>query len=256
MLNLQKPLAIFDLETTGINITKDKIVEIAILKIMPDGSKKNYHSLVNPLMPIPEATSAIHGIKDADVANAPSFKDIANTIKQFIDNCDLGGYNSNRFDIPILTEEFHNVGIDINLKDRLMVDVAQIFMKMEKRTLEAAYKFYCNKALDNAHSAEADVNATYEVLMAQIAYYPNELQNDIAFLHTLSKGEDFADFSRRIKLVNDTPVFNFGKYKDQSVAEIFKREPQYYDWMMRGDFAKDTKQVISDIFNKTILKSN
>jgi DNA polymerase III subunit epsilon len=252
MLQLKRPLAILDLETTGITITTDKILEIAIVKIMPDGSEKKIIKRLNPGMPIPKASSDIHGILDADVANEPTFKDAANEIKMFLDNCDLAGYNSNRFDIPLLTEEFLRVGIDINLRDRKMVDVAQIFMKMEKRTLEAAYKFYCKKQLIDAHSAEADVRATYEVLLSQLEMY-GELENDVTFLHDFSKGEEFADFSRRIKLVNAEPVFNFGKYKEQSVATVFKKEPQYYDWMMRGDFAQDTKKVISEIFNRLML---
>jgi DNA polymerase III subunit epsilon len=252
MLQLKRPLAILDLETTGITITTDKILEIAIVKIMPDGSEKKFVKRLNPGMPIPKASSDIHGILDADVAHEPLFKDVANEIKMFLDNCDLAGYNSNRFDIPLLTEEFLRVGIDINLRDRKMVDVAQIFMKMEKRTLEAAYKFYCKKQLTNAHSAEADVRATYEVLLSQLDMY-GELENDVTFLHDFSKGEEFADFSRRIKIVNTEPVFNFGKYKEQSVATVFKKEPQYYDWMMRGDFAQDTKKVISEIFNRLML---
>jgi DNA polymerase III subunit epsilon len=252
MLNISRPLAFFDLETTGITITTDRILEIAIIKMMPDGTEKKLVKRLNPGIPIPKVSSDIHGILDADVANEPSFKDVANEIKMFLDNCDLAGYNSNRFDIPLLTEEFLRVGIDINLHDRKMVDVAQIFMKMEKRTLEAAYRFYCKKELINAHSAEADVRATYEVLLAQIETY-NELENDVNYLHDFSKGEEFADFSRRIKIVNTEPVFNFGKYKEQTVASVFRKEPQYYDWMMRGDFAQDTKKVISDIFNKLML---
>jgi DNA polymerase III subunit epsilon len=252
MLQLKRPLAFFDLETTGITITTDRILEIAIIKIMPDGEQVKKAFRLNPGIAIPEQSTAIHGITDADVADKPSFKQVANEIKQFLDNCDLAGYNSNRFDIPLLTEEFLRAGLDINFKDRKMVDVQQIFMKMEKRTLEAAYKFYCNKEIINAHSAEADTLATYEVLLGQLQRYP-DLVNDVDALHDISKGDDFADFSRRIKLNAGIPCFNFGKYKEQSVATVFSKEPQYYNWMMKGDFAQDTKAVITDIYTKLKL---
>jgi len=253
MLQLKRPIAFFDLETTGITITTDRIIDIAIIKIMPDGEQLRKTFRLNPGMPIPAPSTAIHGISDADVKDCPTFKTVANEIKQFLDNCDLGGYNSNRFDIPLLTEEFLRAGLDINLKERKMVDVQQIFMKMEKRTLEAAYLFYCGKKLENSHNAEADVQATYEVLLGQLERYP-ELENDIDALHNISKGDDFADFSRRIKLIEGTPCFNFGKYKEQSVAAVFEKEPQYYNWMMKGDFAQDTKAVITDIYTKLKLK--
>jgi DNA polymerase III subunit epsilon len=243
-LQLTKPLAFIDLETTGINVAKDRIIEIAIVKMMPDGSEKTYHSLVNPEMAIPQGSIDVHGITEEKVKDAPTF----------LDNCNLAGYNSNRFDIPLLYEEFVRAGITMDLKSRKQVDVAQIFMKMEKRTLEAAYKFYCNKPLENAHSALADVQATKEVLLAQLGYY-NDLAQDVEGLHEFSKGEDFADFSRRIKLVADVPTFNFGKYKDMSVIAIFTKEPSYYDWMMKGDFAADTKQVVSEIYTKLKLKN-
>jgi DNA polymerase III subunit epsilon len=253
MLQLTRPLAIFDLETTGITITTDRIIDIAIIKIMVDGSTQKKYFRLHPGIPIPEASSAIHGITDEDVKEAPTFKHVANEIKQFLDNCDLGGYNSNRFDIPLLTEEFLRAGLDINLKERKMVDAQQIFMKMEKRTLEAAYQYYCNKKLENSHSAEADAQATYEVLLGQLQRYP-DLGTDIESLHNISKGDDFADFSRRIKILNGIPCFNFGKYKEQSVASVFEKEPQYYNWMMKGDFAQDTKAVITDIYTKLKLK--
>ncbi len=253
MLQLNKPIAFLDLETTGINVNADRIIEIAIIKIKLDGTQDTLHLKLNPSMPIPPASTAIHGITDEDVALCPTFKDEANKIKQFIENCDLGGYNSNRFDVPLLAEEFLRAGLTVNLHDRKMVDVAQIFMKQEKRTLEAAYQFYCSKELKGAHSAMVDVSATVEVLFAQLNKY-NDLEPKVDFLHDYSKGEDFADFSRRIKLVNGEPVFFFGKYKEQSVKAIFTKEPQYYDWMMRGDFAQDTKAVISEIFNKLNLR--
>jgi DNA polymerase III subunit epsilon len=253
-LQLSKPLAFIDLETTGINVAKDRIIEIAIVKMMPDGSEKTYHSLVNPEMPIPQGSIDVHGITEEKVKDAPTFKQLAGDVKQFLDNCNLAGYNSNRFDIPLLYEEFVRAGVTMDLKSRKQVDVAQIFMKMEKRTLEAAYKFYCNKPLENAHSAVADVQATKEVLLAQLAHY-SDLAQDVDSLHEFSKGEDFADFSRRIKLVSGVPTFNFGKYKDMSVISIFTKEPSYYDWMMKGDFAADTKQVVSEIYTKLKLKN-
>jgi DNA polymerase III subunit epsilon len=252
MLQLKRPLAIFDLETTGITITVDRIIDIAIIKLMPDGAELKKYFRLNPGIPIPAQSTEIHGITNDDVKDAPTFKAVANEIKQFLDNCDLGGYNSNRFDIPLLTEEFLRAGLDINLKDRKMIDAQQIFMKMEKRTLEAAYQFYCNKKLENSHSAEADAQATYEVLVGQLQRYP-ELENNMDFLHDFSKGDDFADFSRRIKMLNGVPCFNFGKYKEQSVATVFEKEPQYYNWMMKGDFAQDTKSVITDIYTKLKL---
>jgi DNA polymerase III subunit epsilon len=253
-LQLSKPLAFIDLETTGINVSKDRIVEIAIVKMMPDGSQKSYNSLVNPEMEIPQASIDVHGITADKIKDAPTFKQIAGDIKQFLDNCDFAGYNSNRFDIPLLYEEFVRAGLTIDFKNRKQIDIAQIFMKMEKRTLEAAYKFYCNKQLDNAHSAVADVEATKEILLAQLEHYSDLAQN-VEGLHEFSKGEDFADFSRRIKLVNNVPTFNFGKYKDMTVVSIFAKEPSYYDWMMKGDFSADTKQVVSEIYTKLKLKT-
>jgi DNA polymerase III subunit epsilon len=252
-LQLTRPLAFFDLETTGITITTDRIIDIAIIKLMPDGEQQKKYFRLNPGVPIPAQSTAIHGISDDDVKDAPTFKQVANEIKQFLDNCDLAGYNSNRFDIPLLTEEFLRVGLDVNMKDRKMVDVQQIFMKMEKRTLEAAYQFYCNKKLENSHSAEADVQATLDVLLGQLDKY-DDLDSSVDALHNISKGEDFADFSRRIKINAGVPCFNFGKYKEQSVAAVFEKEPQYYNWMMKGDFAQDTKVVITDIYTKLKLK--
>ncbi len=251
-LQLQRPLAFFDIETTGTNITSARIIEIAIIKLMPDGSKVSKTKRINPDMYIPADSTAIHGISNDDVKDAPKFAEVANELKQFIDNCDLAGYNSNRFDIPILVEEFLRINIDINIRDRKMVDVAQIFMKKEQRTLSAALQFYCNKPLENAHSAEADTEATVDVLLAQLEKY-NDLEPNVEALHEFGKGEDYMDFSRRIKLVNDEAVFNFGKYKDQKVITVFKKEKQYYDWMMKSDFAYDTKNVITEIYKKMIL---
>jgi DNA polymerase-3 subunit epsilon len=252
-LNLKRPIACVDLETTGISITQDRIIEISIIKIFPDGTKEIKTRYINPQMPIPAEATAVHGISDSDVANEPTFKELANGIKQFLENCDLCGFNSNRFDFPILTEEFLRVGMEENFKDKHLVDVQQIFFKKEPRNLTAAYKFYCEKELQNAHSAEADALATFEILLAQLDKY-SDLQNDVESLGNFSKGEDFMDYSRRVKIVQGKPVFNFGKYKDKSVSEVLQKEPQYYDWIMKGDFALDTKNVISKLFHETMLK--
>ncbi len=252
-LTLKRPIACIDLETTGTSITQDRIIEISIIKVHPDGRRDIKTRRINPLIPIPAEATAIHGIKDEDVAQEPSFKDLANGIKQFLENCDLCGFNSNKFDIPMLTEEFLRVGIDIHFKDRHLIDVQQIFFKKEPRTLSAAYKFYCSKDLNDAHSAEADALATIEILYAQLERY-TDLEPSVEALSNFSKGEDFMDYSRRIKLLNGVPVFNFGKYKDKSVAETLKKEPQYYDWMMKGDFAQDTKNVVSKIFHEAMLR--
>ncbi|MBL7765191.1 MAG: 3'-5' exonuclease [Chitinophagaceae bacterium] len=252
-LNLKRPIACIDLETTGVSITQDRIVEISIIKVYPEGKREIKTRRMNPGIPIPKEASAVHGIYDADVAGEPTFRELANSIKQYIDNCDLCGFNSNKFDFPILTEEFLRAGLDVNFRDRHLVDVQQIFFKKEPRNLAAAYKYYCGKELIDAHSAEADALATFEILESQIERYA-DLENDVAFLGNFSKGDDFLDYSRRIKLTNDIAVFNFGKYKDKSVAEVFRSEPQYYDWIMKGDFALDTKNVVSKIFNQTMLK--
>lgn len=246
-------MACIDLETTGTSITRDRIVEISIIKIFPDGTREVRTRRINPTIPIPKEASDIHGISDADVAGEPTFRELGNGIKQFMDNCDLCGFNSNKFDFPILTEEFLRAGIEIDFRSRHMVDVQQIFFKKEPRHLAAAYKFYCAKELENAHSAEADALATVDILFAQVSHY-DDLENNMEFLGKYSNGEDFMDYSRRVKLVNDQPVFNFGKYKDKPVAEIFIKEPSYYDWMMNGDFALDTKNVISRIYFDSKLK--
>lgn len=254
-LNLKRPIACVDLETTGVSITQDRIVEISIVKIHPDGKQEIKTRRMNPGMPIPAEATAVHGISNEDVANEPSFKELANGIKQFLENCDLCGFNSNKFDFPILTEEFLRAGLEVNFRDRHLVDVQQIFFKKEPRNLSAAYQYYCNKEMINAHSAEADALATMEILFGQLAKY-SDLENNVEFLGNFSKGEDYMDYSRRIRLVNNIPTFNFGKYKDKPVSEVLKKEPQYYDWMMKGDFALDTKNVISKIFTETMLKKN
>ena len=254
-LILKRPLACVDLETTGVSITQDRIVEISIIKFHPDGRQETRTRRMNPGIPIPREASAVHGIYDADVAHEPTFRELANSIKQFLDQCDLCGFNSNKFDFPILTEEFLRAGMDVNFRDRHFIDVQQIFFRKEPRNLSAAYKFYCGKEMVDAHNAEADARATMEVLFAQIQHY-QDLGNTVEELALLSKGEDFLDYSRRIRLVDGIAVFNFGKYKDKPVQEILKKEPQYYDWMMKGDFAMDTKNVVSKLFHDIMLRKD
>ncbi len=253
MLQITKPIAFIDLETTGINLGTDRIVEIAIVKLLPDGTKTVKRKLINPEMPIPKASSDVHGITDSMVKDAPTFAQAAQELKQVLADCDLAGYNSNRFDIPLLIEEFLRSGIEFEMKGRRMVDVQNIFHKMEQRTLSAAYKFYCGKTLEDAHSAEADATATYEVLLAQMERYP-ELGTTVESVNKFLGDEQIVDFARRFIMSNGVEVFNFGKHKGQSVAEVLTREPQYYDWMMRGDFPQQTKQKLSEIFTKTKLK--
>jgi DNA polymerase-3 subunit epsilon len=253
-LNLKKPIAFFDLETTGISITHDRIVEIAVLKIHPNGLKETKTWLVNPTIPIPKEASDIHGIKDEDVADKPTFKEIAKQVDEFMSHCDLGGFNSNRFDIPLLVEELLRVDIDFKIPSRKFVDVQTIFHKMEQRNLTAAYKFYCGKSLENAHSAEADITATYEVLEAQIDRY-EELQNDVNFLSEFSSHNNNVDVAGRI-IYNDkmVEVFNFGKYKGKPVEEVLKTDPGYYGWLLKGDFSLHTKKVMSEIRLRSINK--
>jgi DNA polymerase-3 subunit epsilon len=255
MLQLQRPLAFIDLETTGVNLSSDRIVEIAIVKILPDGSRQVKRKLINPGIPIPQSSSDIHGITDEMVKDAPSFRQVGNEIKQFLDNCDLGGYNSNRFDIPMLMEEFLRADFEMDLTNRRMVDVQHIFYTMEPRTLSAAYKFYCQKELIAAHSAEADVEATIEVLLAQVERYKG-LGNSIDSILS-SIGEDkIIDYARRFVYDDQQQeVFNFGKYKGRRVTDVLKAEPQYYDWMMKGDFPLHTKMKLTEMLNKALLKN-
>lgn len=251
-LELSHPLAIIDLETTGINLATDRIIEIAIVKVLPDKTRSVKRKLVNPQMTIPKASTDVHGITDDMVKEAPAFKDIANEIKQFIGNADLSGFNSNRFDIPLLMEEFLRVGLEFDMQGRRMVDVQHIYHFMEKRNLAAAYKYYCLKELDGAHSAEVDASATWEVLEAQVEKYPN-LGTSIDSILEVVGEEPIVDFARRFILENDREVFNFGKHKGKSVADVLKREPSYYDWMMKGDFPLHTKSKLAEIMNRTIL---
>lgn len=255
MLQLKKPLAFIDLETTGVNLGLDRIVEIAIVKILPDGTKSIKRKLLNPEMAIPKTSSDIHGITDEMVKDAPTFKQVAHELKQMLDGCDLAGYNSNRFDIPLLMEEFLRVQVDFDMKNRKLLDVQNIFHKMEPRTLGAAYKFYCNKALEGAHGAEVDAAATHEILEAQLERYPALGNNVETILKTI--GEDvIVDFARRFIMENGTEVFNFGKFKGRPVADVLKSEPQYYDWMMKGDFPQHTKQKLTEIYTRTMLKKS
>lgn len=256
MLQLKRPIAFIDLETTGVSLSADRIVEIAMVKILPDGSRQVKRKLINPEMPIPKESSEIHGITDDMVSDAPTFKQAGNEIKMFIENCDLAGYNSNRFDIPILMEEFLRAGMDVDLSTRRMIDVQHIFYTMEPRTLSAAYKFFCEKDLEDAHSAEADVNATIDVLMAQLKRY-QQLGNSVDSILGEIGEEKIVDYARRFSF-NDKgyEVFNFGKHKGRLVSDVLRAEPQYYDWMMRGDFPLHTKQKLTEILNRTLLKNN
>ncbi len=246
-ISLKKPLVFFDLETTGLNIAKDKIVEIAIIKVSPNGQEEEKLYRINPGMPIPKETSEIHGIYDKDVEDAPTFKEVAKEIANFIEGCDLAGFNSNKFDIPMLAEEFLRADVDIDFKRRKMVDVQTIFHKMEQRNLVAAYRFYCNQTLENAHSALADTRATYEVLKAQIERY-EDLQNDVSYLSQFSTHHKFADFAGRILLnKKDQEIFNFGKYKGELVEEVFKKDKGYYTWLMQADFPLYTKKIFTEV---------
>jgi DNA polymerase-3 subunit epsilon len=246
-LNLKNPIIFFDLETTGINIASDRIVEISYLKVDVNGNESGKTLRVNPGIPIPEKASAIHGITDEDVKDAPAFQEVAKSLAREFEGCDLAGYNSVKFDIPLLAEEFLRVGVDIDLKRRKFVDVQIIFMKMEPRTLSAAYKFFTGKELSDAHSASADTRATYEVLQAQLDRYDN-LENDIASLAEFSAHNRNVDFAGRIVYdENDVEIFNFGKYKGRPVHEVLEQDPGYYGWMMNGDFPLYTKKILTNI---------
>lgn len=267
-LNLKRPLAFFDLETTGTDIARDRIVEIAIVKIMPDGQVsmmpaqrgKEHRLMVNPTVPIPIESSLVHGIYDADVEKAPTFKELAPKLFKFIFDCDLGGFNSNRFDIPMLAEEFLRADIDFNVEGRNLVDVQVIFHLMEQRNLKAAYKFYCDKQLDDAHEALPDTLATVEIFEAMLERYAHvemvdeqgntyhPVQNDMEVIHTLSERKKKADFAGHIVFnEKDQPVFNFGKYKNMQVQEVLSKDLGYFSWMMNADFPLYTKKVLKEI---------
>ncbi len=254
-LNLKRPIVFFDLETTGVDTSRDRIVEISMIKVNPDGSEEVKTRRLNPEMPIPPESTAVHGITDEDVKDCPTFARIAKSLEEFLQGCDFGGFNSNRFDLPVLVEEFLRVGIDVDFKRRRFIDVQNIFHKKEQRTLVAAYKFYCDRDLNDAHSAEADTRATYEVLKAQLDRYP-DLANDVDALADFSARGETVDYAGRI-LRNEkgVEIFGFGKYKGRSVEEIFRIEPSYYDWMMKGDFPLYTKKVITEIRLRSKTKS-
>ncbi|NAS29752.1 3'-5' exonuclease [Flavobacteriaceae bacterium R38] len=246
-LELKRPICFFDLETTGTDITKDRVVEISILKVFPNGNRESKTWLVNPERPIPPQVVAIHGISDEKVANEPTFKELSKQIHNMIKDSDLAGYNSDRFDIPLLAEELLRADVDFDMKNRVSVDVQTIFHKMEKRTLEAAYKFYCDKELKNAHSAEADTTATYEVLKAQLERY-DELKNDIKSLSEFTKRKDSADFAGFVVYnKNREEVFSFGKHKGKKVEDVMEEEPGYFGWLLNADFPLSTKKVLTSI---------
>ena len=246
-LNLRNPLIFFDLETTGIDIATDRIVELSFLKINPNGEEESKTMRINPTVPIPAKVTAIHGISDEDVKDSPTFSEVARSLTRVFEGCDFAGYNSNKFDIPLLAEEFLRCDVDIDLKKRKFIDIQVIFHKKEQRTLSAAYKFYCDKNLEDAHSAEADTRATYEVLKAQLDRY-QDLANDMDELSKFSSHNRNVDFLGRIVYDDDgTEVFNFGKYKGQPVEEVLKKDPGYYGWMMNGQFPLYTKNVLTSI---------
>jgi len=258
-LHLKIPLAFFDLETTGVNVITDRIVEIAIVKVMPDNSRTIYHQRINPTIPIPAEATMIHGISDADVADKPTFREVAKSIYQFLEGCDLAGYNMIKFDVPMLVEEFLRCNINFSIAKRKLIDAQKIFHLMEPRTLEAAYRFYCKKELSNAHSAEADCNATLEVLEAQIEQYAGKtikdkdgnlhapIENDMNKLHELFS-QNMVDLQgRMVYNEKNEIIFNFGKHKGKPVLQVLKQEPTYYDWIMKGEFALDTKNKLTEI---------
>lgn len=246
-LKLKRPIIFFDLETTGVDVSRDRIVEISMIKIMPDGEEITRTRRLNPTIPIPAEATAVHGITDEDVKDQPTFAQVAKSLAQFVEGCDFGGFNSNRFDLPVLVEEFMRAGVDCDFRKRKFVDVQTIFHRKEQRTLVAAYKFYCDKDLENAHSAEADTMATYEVLEAQIERY-SDIGDTVDALAEFSAGVPFVDYAGRL-VYNDKgeEVFAFGKYKGRRVEDVFRDDPSYYSWMMNGDFPLYTKKVLTEI---------
>lgn len=245
-LQLKRPLAFFDIESTGVDFVKDRIIDLCIIVVDPNGTDRTFNFRFNPEMPIPFEASAIHGIYDEDVITAPTFKEKATEVFDILNPCDLAGFNSNKFDLPLLLEEFIRAGLSFSIDDRSLVDIHKIYVAYEKRTLEAAYQFYCNKKLDNAHNAEADTRATYEVLLGQLNRYP-DLTGDVHGLHQMSNEERIIDSGRRLIYENGKAVFNFGKYKGKPVEDVLKQDPGYYNWMMQGDFALHTKQKLKEL---------
>lgn len=253
-LKLHKPLILFDLETTGIDVAVDRIVEISLIKVFPDQSTEIKTRRINPTIPIPQVASDVHGITNEMVKECPTFVQIARSLFDWMDGADWAGFNSNRFDIPLLVEEFYRANIKVDTSQIRMVDVQNIFHKKEQRTLAAAYKFYCDKDIENAHSAEADIKATYDVLLAQIEKYP-DLNNDVESLAEFSQMNRNVDLAGRIILdQNDVAIFNFGKFKGQPVTQIFARQPSYYSWMMNGEFSQNTKDAITKLRLQEINK--
>lgn len=247
-LNLQNPILFFDIESTGLNVGKDRIVEISALKVMPNGDQEIKTRRINPTIPISPEAQAVHGISNEDVKDCPTFNQIAKSLAQWMKGCDIAGYNSIKFDIPLLAEEFLRAGVDFDFRKRKLVDVQNIFHKLEQRTLSAAYRFYCDKELENAHSAEADTVATYEILKAQLDRYPNDLKNDVEFLANFSTRTKIVDYAGRMAY-NDKGeiVFNFGKHRGKKVEDVLRAEPSYYNWIMDGDFTQDTKNILTEI---------
>lgn len=247
-LNLKNPILFFDIESTGLNVATDRIVEICAVKVMPNGDQEVKTRRINPTIPISPESQAIHGISNEDVKDCPTFKQIAKSLAQWMAGCDIAGYNSTKFDVPLLSEEFLRAEVDFDFRKRRMIDVQNIFHKMEQRTLKAAYMFYCKKDLEKAHSAEADTLATYEVLKAQLDRYPDDLKNDMDFLAEFSTKTKNLDYAGRIVMNDkDVAVFNFGKHKGTPVTEVLQKEPSYFSWMMNGDFTLDTKKVLTEI---------
>lgn len=247
-LNLKNPIVFFDLETTGVNIMTDRIVEICYIKVYPNGNEEAKTMRINPEKHIPEEASAVHGIYDDDVKDCPKFKEVAQNIANDFEGADIAGFNSNRFDVPLLAEEFIRAGVDLDMTKRKFVDVQVIYHKLEQRTLSAAYKFYCHANLEDAHSALADTRATYEVLMAQLDRYPETLENDIKFLSEYSSYGKNVDFAGRMVYdENGVELFNFGKYKGYAVEEVLRRDPGYFSWMLGGEFTLNTKACLTKI---------
>lgn len=247
-LNLKNPIIFFDIESTGLNVATDRIVEICAVKVMPNGDEEIKTRRINPTIPISKEAQQVHGISNEDVKECPTFKEIAKSLANWMKGCDIAGYNSNKFDIPLLAEEFLRAGVDFDFRKRNVIDVQNIFHKLEQRTLSAAYKFYCEKTLENAHSAEADTLATYEILKAQLDKYPDHLENNMEMLASFSTHNKIVDYAGRI-IYNDKdkPTINFGKHKGKTVEEILATEPSYYSWIMNGDFTLDTKRVLTEL---------
>lgn len=244
MLELIRPLVIFDLETTGVNPAQDRIVELYMIKIFPSGERKDMHKLINPGIPIPQEATAIHGIHNSDIQDKPSFQDLASEVFNFVKNCDFGGFNSNKFDMPMLVEELMRCGFEPNLLDVKFVDAQRIFHKMEPRNLSAAYRFYCDKELENAHSAKADTEATLEIIMAQVQKYP-EIENTPDSIHRFTRQDRMVDLAGRfVKDDKGVVYFNFGKHRGKPFEQVMKEDHGYYDWMMKGEFPAQTKQVM------------